>query len=281
VGTVLFPILNDKHYEVFAMYQPASVFRVSWFRCHILVWMAFILLCVSFPPSVSLAQQPAATLSSVQGTVLANDQKEEEGSVPNADDAIETQTETTSNSPETASPPTETLPAEEVGDSMGTGTKIALGVGLATAVGGGIVAMINSGNQSDGTISAIPEGFGVWIFDEQGTTSGCVGTAPGSQGNGTYFSHFFLQVERKGNSLTGSGNCSDGNPIHLQGTISATGVQFRRYGPGCTPGYTVDWEYSGSVEGNQITGTFSGEGDPFDGYAEGCSTVGNFSITIQ
>jgi hypothetical protein len=120
-----------------------------------------------------------------------------------------------------------------------------------------------------------------WEFHEEGITAGCIGTAPGSSGNGPYESEFSLWVEQNGNTITGSGNCSDGNPIYLGGTVSGTTVQFRRYGPGCTPGYTVDWDYSGVIQGQNITGTFSGGGDPEDPYAEGCMTSGTFTISQQ
>jgi hypothetical protein len=69
--------------------------------------------------------------------------------------------------------------------------------------------------------------------------------------------------------------------LYDAGTISDINVQFRRYGPGGTPGYAVDWMYSGVIQENQITGTFSGGGDPNDGYTEGCSTTGTFTVTVR
>lgn len=138
-------------------------------------------------------------------------------------------------------------------------------------------SMSASARRELGTLNA--QVNGTWEFDEEGVTAGCVGTAPGSQGNGPYKSSFSLWVEQNGNTITGSGYCEDVNhPIYLGGTVSGTTVLFRRYGPGCTPGYTVDWDYSGVIQDDNITGTFSGGGDPQDPYAEGCMTGGTFTI---
>jgi hypothetical protein len=118
-----------------------------------------------------------------------------------------------------------------------------------------------------------------WNFYETGSTAGCVGTYPGSQGNGPYQSRFSLRVPQNPNLVAGAGSCSDGNPIGIGGTASGTTVEFLRFGPGCTPGYTVLWSYSGVVQGQKINGTFSGGGDPQDSYAEGCLTSGTFVVT--
>jgi hypothetical protein len=127
-----------------------------------------------------------------------------------------------------------------------------------------------------------PQGIkDIWDFYEKGITADCVGTAPGSAGNGAYVSRFTLRVSQNGNTITGSGNCTDNNPINLGGTVNGTTVQFQRYGTGCTPGFTVVWDYSGVIQGDIIAGTFSGGGDPKDPYAKGCKTSGTFTINMK
>jgi len=122
----------------------------------------------------------------------------------------------------------------------------------------------------------------IWNFYEKGITTECIGTAPGTAGNGAYVSGLTLRVSQNGNTITGSGYCEDiHHPINLEGTISGTTIHFQRYGPGCTPGYTVVWDYSGVIQGDIITGTFSGGGDPKDPYAKGCKTSGTFTIDMK
>jgi hypothetical protein len=73
------------------MYTPSLKPRVLSFRNRAFVWIILTTLLSSFLPSVSLAQQPTATISSVQGTVLVNGQEQAEGMALNAGDIIETQ----------------------------------------------------------------------------------------------------------------------------------------------------------------------------------------------
>jgi len=186
-----------------------------------------------------------------------------------------------------------------VSSGMGTGTKIAIGIGAAAALGGGVALAGGSGGGSDDSSSGggddddeggngdsgnamAEDGVYTWRLEERGFTTGCVNLAQGSQGNGPYRAGSTpLQVEKSEETLTGSGNCSDGNPINLEGTVSGTNVQFRRYGPGCTPGYTIDWNYSGSIQGNKISGTFSGGPDSIENNGSECSTSGTFTVTIE
>jgi hypothetical protein len=64
---------------------------VSHFRNNVLVWMLLAAFSFSFVPSVSLAQQPTATISALSGTVLVNGQETGKGKVLSAGDVIETQ----------------------------------------------------------------------------------------------------------------------------------------------------------------------------------------------
>jgi hypothetical protein len=65
-------------------------FRVSLFRSPLLVWMLLTILSCSFFPSISLAQQPTATINALSGTVIVNGQQQETGSVLSEGDVIET-----------------------------------------------------------------------------------------------------------------------------------------------------------------------------------------------
>jgi len=55
------------------------------------VWVLLTVLSCSFLPSVSLAQQPTATISALSGTVLINGQEQGTGTVLSEGDVIETQ----------------------------------------------------------------------------------------------------------------------------------------------------------------------------------------------
>ena len=61
------------------------------FRSRVLVWMLLTIFSCSFLPSISLAQQPTATISTLSGMVLVNGQEQGKGTVLNAGDVIETQ----------------------------------------------------------------------------------------------------------------------------------------------------------------------------------------------
>ena len=73
------------------MYNCSSNFSVSCFRSRVLASIILIVLLRSFVPSVSLAQQPTATISAVSGTVLVNGQEAAKGTVLSVGDVIETQ----------------------------------------------------------------------------------------------------------------------------------------------------------------------------------------------
>lgn len=77
------------------MHPPSLKLCVSSFRNRVLVWALIIAISSSFFISVSLAQTPTATISSLQGTVLVNGQEQAEGIILNAGDVIETQAGTT------------------------------------------------------------------------------------------------------------------------------------------------------------------------------------------
>ena len=74
-----------------AMDNTSSHVRVSSFRHQVFVWMSLFFLLCSFFPTVSMAQQPTATIDSLNGTVLVNNQKQDTGTVLRAGDVIETQ----------------------------------------------------------------------------------------------------------------------------------------------------------------------------------------------
>jgi hypothetical protein len=167
---------------------------------------------------------------------------------------------------------------------LSAGTIVAIGAGVA-AVGGVAAVVASSGNDNgsnSGNSDGIREGISTWILDEEGTTSGCVNFAPGAR-NGPYGPYRrVLSVEKTGDNLIGSGVCPNPDtPMSLEGTISGTNIQFRRYGPGCTPGYSIDWNYVGSIRGHHITGTFSGGSASVDFNGSECSTSGTFTVTIQ
>jgi hypothetical protein len=73
------------------MYQNPLHLRVSSFRSRILAGIMLATFLFSFVPSVSLAQQPTATISALNGTVLVNGQATETGTILSAGDRIETQ----------------------------------------------------------------------------------------------------------------------------------------------------------------------------------------------
>lgn len=66
-------------------------FRMSSFRSHVIVWVLLTTLLCSFFPSLSAAQQPTATIGTVNGTVLVNGQEQGTGAVLSAGDVLETQ----------------------------------------------------------------------------------------------------------------------------------------------------------------------------------------------
>ena len=56
----------------------------------IIIWVALIALSWSFVPTVSLAQQPTATITAMQGAVVVNGQAAAQGAVLKAGDTVET-----------------------------------------------------------------------------------------------------------------------------------------------------------------------------------------------
>jgi hypothetical protein len=73
------------------MYRNSSIFSISLFRSRVLAWSMLTILVFSFVPSVGFAQQPTATISVLNGTVLVNGQAGSPGIVLTAGDVIETQ----------------------------------------------------------------------------------------------------------------------------------------------------------------------------------------------
>jgi hypothetical protein len=65
--------------------------HISSFRSHRLVWVVLAILTWSCLPSMSLAQQPTATISALSGMVLVNGQEKGKGTVLSAGDLLETQ----------------------------------------------------------------------------------------------------------------------------------------------------------------------------------------------
>jgi hypothetical protein len=66
-------------------------FSVSCFRYRGVAWLLLMIFVTSFVPSVSLAQQPTATIRTLSGIVVVSGQAAKVGTVLNAGDTIETQ----------------------------------------------------------------------------------------------------------------------------------------------------------------------------------------------
>jgi hypothetical protein len=77
--------------EVLAMHKQAFTFCVTGCRSQLVSWIMLIVLLCSLAPSLSFAQQPTVTITSLSGTVLVNGQTGSPGTILNAGDAIETQ----------------------------------------------------------------------------------------------------------------------------------------------------------------------------------------------
>ena len=73
------------------MYKTSLNFNISCFRHRACAWIVLTAFFCSFLPSVSFAQQPTATISTLRGTVLVNGQQHDQGTVLSAGDVIETQ----------------------------------------------------------------------------------------------------------------------------------------------------------------------------------------------
>lgn len=65
--------------------------QISSFRSRRLVWVMLVILAWSWMPALSLAQQPTATISALNGTVLVNGQEKGKGTILSAGDVLETQ----------------------------------------------------------------------------------------------------------------------------------------------------------------------------------------------
>lgn len=73
------------------MYRTSSTVNVSWFRHTTLIWGVLLVMLWSYLPVVSWAQQPTATINTMSGTVLVNNQQQGTGTVLRTGDIIETQ----------------------------------------------------------------------------------------------------------------------------------------------------------------------------------------------
>ncbi len=69
----------------------SSNFRVSYFRSRVVVWMLLAIFLWSLIPSISIAQQPTATISALSGEVLVSGQAATVGTVLQAGDTVQTQ----------------------------------------------------------------------------------------------------------------------------------------------------------------------------------------------
>jgi len=178
---------------------------------------------------------------------------------------------------------------------------VALAAGGAAAVAGGVA--LAAENRDEPAASPTPQpsptqatpqptpieppladGLHAWDMDVRGTTQGCLRTPPDGPSYGAYVARFALQVDHKAGSIQGGGTSKDADADHpstISGSILGSEVRFRRYGPGWTPGYTVDWNYAGALSGRRIAGSFSGGGDPKDSRGDGCLTAGTFTVTIR
>ncbi len=73
------------------MYKMSSNFSISYFRYRLLAWIMLTVLCFSFMPSVSLAQQSTATIKDLSGNVLVSGQAATVGIALRTGDTIQTQ----------------------------------------------------------------------------------------------------------------------------------------------------------------------------------------------
>ena len=73
------------------MGKTSSIFSISGFRCRVVAWFLLVMFVSSLLPSVSLAQQPMATIRTLSGTVLVSGQAVKVGTVLSAGDTIQTQ----------------------------------------------------------------------------------------------------------------------------------------------------------------------------------------------
>lgn len=73
------------------MNRTSSPFHVSHIRRRKIVWILLVSFICSFMPVTGQAQQPTATISALNGTVLVNGQEQGEGTVLGAGDILETQ----------------------------------------------------------------------------------------------------------------------------------------------------------------------------------------------
>jgi hypothetical protein len=84
-------LMSSYKMEVLTMYRSSSNLSIPCFRSRGLVWIMVAVFCFSFIPSVSRAQQPTATINTLNGTVLVNGQEQGKGFALSAGDVIETQ----------------------------------------------------------------------------------------------------------------------------------------------------------------------------------------------
>lgn len=73
------------------MYTTSSHFSVSSCRKRVIAWLLLTSVCLSFAPSVSMAQQPTATITALSGEVLVSGQAATVGAVLSAGDSLQTQ----------------------------------------------------------------------------------------------------------------------------------------------------------------------------------------------
>lgn len=69
----------------------SSNFRVSYFRNQVVAWLLLMVFSFSFVPAVSMAQQPTATIRTLNGDVLVSGQVVTVGAALRAGDTIQTQ----------------------------------------------------------------------------------------------------------------------------------------------------------------------------------------------
>lgn len=73
------------------MYRASSNFNMLRFRNRGVAWLLLTMFLLSFAPSVSLAQQPTATIKTLSGAVLVSGQMVTVGTVLEAGDTIQAQ----------------------------------------------------------------------------------------------------------------------------------------------------------------------------------------------
>jgi hypothetical protein len=153
---------------------------------------------------------------------------------------------------------------------MGTGTKVAIGVGAAAAAVGGVAALVLSGEEDGDSETAESSGdlSGSWVFSGSCIGYGCteaIDTHPNSECLGLGMCTCcnvggMISVTQTDNQLSGV-SASDN---FLNGTVEGNNVAFTITNFSLVmPLYQATDIFTGTLSGNTITGTLEGFGDVY------------------